>query len=91
MNKYERIKFLISDYNSEALFLDGFDEAIIGYTNNSSGNAVCVYNIYKIYEILIKESSLTSHEAFEYFDFNIKQAYLGEHQPVYVDYLIDAI
>jgi peroxiredoxin family protein len=91
MNQYERIKFLIADYNPEAKFLDGFDNAIIGYTVNTHGNKVCVYNTYEILKILIKEHNMSKTEAFEYYDFNIEQGYIGEHQPVYVDYLIGAI
>jgi hypothetical protein len=85
------IKSLIAEHNERALFLDGFDEAIIGYTRNSSSEVVCVYNIGRILEILVGEHNMTQEEAIEYYDFNIEPSYMGEHSPIYMDLLVKTV
>ena len=78
----EQIEEYIEEYtggDEEILLLDGLDEAFIGLTSN---NIRAVYSINKIIECLSKDMS--EDEAWEYFDYNIECAYVGEKTPVYV-------
>jgi len=74
---------IAEDY-PELLTLDGFDEAILGVVERCDLLVVC-YDRNKILEILMRDMNLD--EAMEYFEFNILGAYMGEHTPVYLDYM----
>jgi hypothetical protein len=74
---------IAEDY-PELLTLDGFDEAILGVVERCDLLVVC-YDRSKILDILMRDMNLD--EAMEYFEFNILGAYMGEHTPVYLDYM----
>ena len=63
------------------LFMDGFDEAIIGVSDNFR-EPVVVYSRKKCIEILCREMDYM--EAVEYFDYNVAGAYVGELTPIIV-------
>ncbi len=72
----------IADINSEALFADGFDDAIIGY--DALGFRV-VYDYDKCSDILIKRDGMTKHEAHEFMEFNVVGAFVGDFTPLCVN------
>lgn len=88
----------IGEYNEEALLCDGFDEAIIGIAERINLGPVVAYDVDKIIEILMKDvdvddSDLEEGEsienrkyqiAYEYFEYNIKGAWMGEYTPVFI-------
>ena len=93
----EQAEELILESNPEALFLDGFDDAIIGISERINFGPVVNYDKGKIIEILAKdmepdEESIDEHGgdvesakqfmAMEYFDFNVAGSYMGEHTPL---------
>ena len=65
--------------DEEAMLADGFDHCIIGACIKT-GRAV--YNAERIVETLTADMS--EEEAWEYFDFNIAGAYVGEMTPIFV-------
>ena len=73
---------IISDINSEALFADGFDDAIVGY--DAVGFRV-VYDYDKCSDILMKRDGMTEHEAHEFMEFNVVSAYVGEFTPLFIN------
>ena len=78
MNKKEQ---LIEQYFDEKLlFVDGFDEAIIGFDSNSMR---VVYSKQKMIEIM--ENEMPLDEAIEYLEFNTFCAYVGEQTPIFMD------
>ena len=64
---------------SEFLFADGFDDAIIGITDND----IVVYSVNKCIDILI-ESGLTEEDALEHFHYNVSGGYVGEKTPIWI-------
>jgi hypothetical protein len=74
----------VSHYNPEALLADGFDEALIGVADRINLGPVAAYDVNKILDILIKRNGMDFAEALEYFEFNIKGAWMGEFTPVYI-------
>lgn len=64
----------------EAISWDGFDSAIIGTTQMGR----LVYDINKMVNILVERDEMSPDEAFEYIDFNILNAYVGEMTPVHI-------
>lgn len=78
MNKREQL----SEEHEGLLFADGFDEAIIGVAERIGMEPVVAYSVGAILQILARDMS--EDEAFEYFEFNILSAYVGERTPVFV-------
>jgi len=65
-------------YGFEILKADGFDEAVIGFEEN---DLRLIYSVAKVLEILKKDMS--TEDAMEHFDFNIKGAYIGPQTPIW--------
>jgi hypothetical protein len=77
--RVEQLKETIAEYNPEALFADGHDHAIMGYSSDGR----VVYSADQIIGGLMNEG-MTNEEAIEYFHFNIEGAYVGEFTPIYM-------
>lgn len=77
---------IAEDY-PEALKADGFDEALIGVAHRAGSSSVLAYSIPKCLEILEKRDGMTPEGAQEFFDFNVVDAFMGEHTPVFLDVL----
>ncbi len=75
------IKQIISEVNDDALFADGFDDAIIGHDSDLT----VVYDYNKCLEILQDRDGMTEHEADEYMEFNVIGAYVGIYTPIFVN------
>lgn len=97
----DKIRNQLSDINENMLLLDGFDGAIIGYGERINLGPVVAYDVEKIIEILMKDMTVDESdleegetiedrkysEAYEYFEFNIRGAWMGEFTPVFVEKL----
>ena len=59
-----------------------YAEAFLGVTNDDLPRAV--YSEEKVLEVLVKRDGMTYEEAIEFFDFNIRGAYMGEQTPMYI-------
>jgi len=79
-NRLEELKETIAEHNPEALFADGFDNAILGYSTELR----VVYSVNQIMETLVERDGMTPDEAIEYFEYNISCAYVGEYTPIYM-------
>jgi hypothetical protein len=73
------LKESIAESYPEALFADGHDHAIMGYSSDGR----VVYSANQIIGGLMNEG-MTNEEAVEYFGFNIECAYVGEYTPIYM-------
>ena len=62
----------------EFLKAEGFDEAIIGIDEDAMK---LIYSVSKCIEILKKD--MEEEEAVEYFNFNVKGAYMGDKTPIW--------
>jgi hypothetical protein len=76
--KQKELKSSIAEHNPEALFADGHDHAIMGYSSDGR----VIYSVDLIVEGLMQDMS--HEEAVEYFGFNIECAYVGEYTPIYM-------
>jgi hypothetical protein len=65
---------------------DGFDEAIVGVVRRMGGLMAICYDTDKVIEILMEDMS--EDEAWEYFEFNILGAWVGEHTPVFLETVV---
>jgi hypothetical protein len=93
----EEVEELLVDSNPEALFIDGFDDAIIGLAERPNLGPIVAYDEAKIIEILtnqmeVEQEDLDGREdldvrlemALEYYDYNINGAWLGEGTPMII-------
>jgi hypothetical protein len=86
LNRRQEIVDAFGD--DQLLFLSEpeFDEAIIGIARRIGQEDAIAYNSNKVYEILAKQLNTEDWTViFEYFEFNILGAYVGERTPVFVD------
>jgi hypothetical protein len=82
MNKREQILEELCD-NEQLMFVDGFDEAIIGVTNSTEMRVV--YSFTKAIKIL--REKMSEEEAIEYLYYNVMID--GEKNPIWVfDYYV---
>lgn len=80
-----KIEQLLIDANdqTQALFVDGYDDAIIGVQLDYEK---VVYDKDKMIDILVKEG-MDPSDAMEHLEYNVWNAYVGVHTPIYVDTL----
>lgn len=79
MSKLEQIL----ESNTEEMFvvIDGFNDATIIGVDSSTMRLI--YSVESCIDILCKE--MNYEDAIEYFDFNIRYAYVGEKSPILCD------
>ena len=80
----EEIKHYITQHNDEAVFADGFEDALIG-VGVIFNRSLATYDMRKCIDILMKRDDMTEEEAVEYFEFNVTGSYVGENTPVFVE------
>ena len=78
--RLEELKETIAEHNPEALFADGHDHAIMGYSSDGR----VIYSVDQIVGGLVEKDGMTPDEAIEVFNFNIECAYVGEYTPIYM-------
>ena len=72
---------MLSEEYPDLLKADGLDEAIIGVVERMGTQAIC-YDTNKVIEILMRD--MTEDEAWEYFQYNIAGAWVGDHTPFFL-------
>jgi len=66
---------------NKTLFADGFDEAMLGITDDSR----IVYSKVQMLEILVSRDEMSVEEAIEFLEYNTWNTYVGEYTPIYVN------
>ncbi len=79
--RYKTILDILKKHNPEAVLVDGFDEAVVGYSQMPPFCAV--YDVEKCIAILV-ENGMTLEDSIEYFDYNVLGSYLGDNGPIFV-------
>lgn len=74
----------IDSYAEGAIILDGFNDAIVGITEEFGGIKRLLYSKDKILKIL-QENLMTQSEAEEYYDYNIVGLYASNQNPIFLD------
>ena len=86
INMKQQIEELIEDTEETVVFWDNFDDAIIGIDTQ---NYRVIYSYGLCLEILKRDMS--KEDAIEYFDFNVRGAYIGEKTPIICDDFPDVL
>ena len=79
------VRKILDEYAEDSVILDGFDDAIIGITEEFGRGPRILYSKDKILEILTSNEQMDIAEAIEYYEFNILGSYLGERTPIFLD------
>jgi hypothetical protein len=75
---------VLSEYNNDMLFLDGYPHnCIVGVRLKKDTKIVAAYSDFDCIESLM-EDDMTEEDAIEYFEYNTRGSYVGEHTPVFI-------
>ena len=71
------------------LLADGFEDAFLGVVESFGTVPKACYDYNKCLDVLmcgkdIEDMPMTYDEAVEYIEFNVTQAYVGEHTPAFI-------
>jgi hypothetical protein len=67
---------------NETMLADGFETAIIGLDTTSEVFRV-IYDRQRMADILVSRDEMTFDEAWDYLEYNVFNAYVGEGTPIY--------
>ena len=70
----------ISEFNPEAILWDGFDDCIIGFTQEGK----VVYEQTLMISKLMKQDGMSAEDSIEYLEFNVFNTYVGEYTPLHI-------
>jgi hypothetical protein len=70
----------IKDLNPEALLVDGYDDCIVGFTQEGK----VVYEQTLMISKYMKVNKCPLEEAIEFLEHNTFNAYVGEYTPIYI-------
>ena len=80
----ERINEILLQQDENALLMDGFDEALIGFSQRINEPLLAVYSYSKMMNSLMERDGMTDEEAMEYIDYNCVGSWVGEQTPIIV-------
>ena len=74
----------------ELVFLDDFDDALVGIGNQHGSEPAAIYDRDMCINILLDQADADDDEdpltaAIDYFEFNIAGAYVGPHTPIFIE------
>lgn len=80
----ERINEILLQQDENALLMDGFDEALLGFSQRINEPLLAVYSYSKMMDLLMERDGMTDEEAMEYIDYNCVGSWVGEQTPIIV-------
>lgn len=83
MNRDDIEEYLLSR-DENLLLADGFDDALLGFSQRINEPLTAVYSYKMIIDILIERDGMSYDEAVEYADFNILGSWMGPQTPIFV-------
>ena len=85
--KPSSIRFIIEEFNKDAIFLKGFDEALIGPSSYKTNvdTAIAAYDVDKCLNILIDKFEMDEQDACDHFQDKIKQIKASPNNPIFVN------
>ena len=66
------------------LLADGFEDALIGVSEQFNGPPIAVYDRGKCIEILISRDGMSRESAEEFFSYNVQGAWVGDQTPAFL-------
>ena len=78
------INWYLQETDQTAVLMDGFEHAIIGFTQRMNEPLLAVYNHDLMIQTLMQRDGMTYQEADEYIEYNCIGAWIGEQTPIIV-------
>tara|TARA_Y100001973_G_scaffold97072_1_gene152671 strand:+ start:293 stop:565 length:273 start_codon:yes stop_codon:yes gene_type:complete len=69
---------------AEPLIFDSMGDAMIGIAEQAGAKRLAVYKESLIIQVLMRENNWTEEDAWEWYEFNIASAYMGEGTPLII-------
>ena len=80
----EEIDQHLQNIGQSALLMDGFDEALIGFSQRINEPLLAVYKWQRMVQILKNRDKMSYEDAVEYIEYNCIGAWIGEQTPIIV-------
>lgn len=80
----KKINNYLENYDQSAVLMDGFDEALIGFSQRINEPLLAVYSWKKMVDLCIDRDKMSLEEAEEYIDYNCIGAWIGNQTPIIV-------
>jgi len=74
----------IDEMAEGAIVMDGFDDSIIGISEEFGQEPKIIYSKERIVQKLVKTGHMTVEEAEEYYYYNMVGGYFGERNPIFL-------
>ena len=84
MAKPEDIRQIVKEMNPKAIFIKGFDEALIGTGKSIGGETVAIYDADDCLKILINKHEMDEVEAWEHFNSTVVDGTPGSSKPIFI-------
>jgi len=84
MSRIDEMKDWVAANNDEAIFFDGYEDAIIGVAERCSMAPLVVYDAKKCVEILMTRDGMSEEDAHEFFEFNTLGCWAGDNTPLFL-------
>jgi hypothetical protein len=81
------VRDYLYEIDPDIVMFEGFDDAIIGYAERAGLPVVALYDREKCIQILIEKDKSSREDTEEYLDFNVVNAYVGDHTPIFATFL----
>ena len=83
MNRKQKLIFeQMVDMNPDAMRMDDYDDCVAGIAVGFKGSCL-IYDMRKIINKM-KKDGMTEDEAWEYFDYNVLGAWVGDYTPMFL-------
>lgn len=84
MNKRAEIEEYLKNNDQDTLLMDGFDDALIGFSQRINEPILAVYSWELMMKVCMDRDGMTDEEAEEYISYNCIGAWVGEKTPIIV-------
>lgn len=74
---------MLMEFAEESIVLDGFDDCIVGLTEEFGNGPRVLYSV-KCIVTKLQGDGMTEEEALEYYHYNILGAFMGEQNPIFL-------
>ena len=80
----KKINTYLQNHDEGTMLMDGFDEALIGFSQRINEPLLAVYSWQKMIDLCVDRDKMSVEEAEEYIDYNCIGAWIGDQTPIIV-------
>ena len=80
----QKLNDYLEKYDQDTMLMDGFDEALIGFSQRINEPLLAVYSWEKMIDVCVKRDKMSTEEAEEYINYNCIGAWFNDQTPIIV-------